>query len=283
MLLRFWTLHETKKGFFGNSEKSFSLRGAGERTRTAGLLITNQLLCHLSYAGLTWPIFKWFIMQNQEKYLLQALIAQIPNRSSGIDCSGLSGSERAYLAATLHSQLQQPMIVVVPTPKAAELFLEDLNFFSDKSNGQAHYFPPYNMLPFKHLSYHNETAASRIRTLYGLMVSETPPLVVTTIDALLQKIIPKTEISDYAELLIEGEDIDRDRLVEKLVWGGYGRTLIVEEPGEFCVSGGIVDVFSPLYHEPLRIEFFGETDDSLRCFSPETQQTVKMIEDAVIL
>ena len=147
--------------------------------------------------------------------MVQALIDQIPNRSSGIDCSGLSGSERAYLVATLHSQLQQPMIVVVPTPKAAELFLEDLNFFSDNSNESAHYFPPYNMLPFKHLSYHKETAASRIRALYGLMVSETPPLVVTTIDALLQKIIPKTEISDYAELLIEGEDVDRDRLVEK--------------------------------------------------------------------
>ena len=222
-------------------------------------------------------------MQNQEKSLVQALIDQIPNRSSRIDCSGLSGSERAYLAATLHSQLQQPMIVVVPTPKAAELFLEDLNFFSDKSNEQAHYFPPYNMLPFKHLSYHNETAASRIRTLYGLMVTETPPLVVTTIDALLQKIIPKTEISDYAELLIEGEDVDRDRLVEKLVWGGYGQTLIVEEPGEFCVRGGIVDVFSPLYPEPLRIEFFGETVDSLRFFSPETQRTVRRIQEAVIL
>ena len=187
------------------------------------------------------------------------------------------------MVATLHSQLPQPLIVVVPSPKTAELFLEDLTFFSKESNESIHYFPPYNILPFKHLSYHNETAASRIRTLYRLMVSDTPPLVVTTVDALLQKIIPKTEISDYAELLIEGEDVDRDQLVGKMTWGGYSQTLIVEEPGEFCVRGGIVDVFSPLYPEPIRIEFFGETVDSLRFFSSENQRTSKRIQEAVIL
>ena len=222
-------------------------------------------------------------MQNQEKSLVQALIKQIPDRSSGIGCSGLSGSERAYLIATLYSQLKQPMIVVVPTPTTAELFLEDLSFFSNHSNEQIHYFPSYDMLPFKQLSYHNETAARRIRTLYGLITSDIPPLVVITVDGLLQKIIPKAEISDYAELLVEGEEVDRDRLVEKLIWGGYRQTLIVEEPGEFCIRGGIIDVFSPLYTEPLRIELFGETVDSLRFYSPESQRTVTQIQEAVIL
>ncbi|PQP33935.1 transcription-repair coupling factor, partial [Desulfobacteraceae bacterium SEEP-SAG9] len=56
-----------------------------------------------------------------------------------------------------------------------------------------------------------------------------------------------------------------------------------EEPGDFAVRGGILDIFSPLYSDPLRIELFGDTVDSLRFFSPDNQRTVKNIQEAVIL
>ncbi len=156
-------------------------------------------------------------------------------------------------------------------------------FFTGNSETPILFFPPYNILPFKFLSYHNETAGHRISVLYRMLESQVPSIVVTTVDALLQKIIPKDEINRYAELVIAGEEIDRDQLIAKLISGGYTKTVIVEEPGDFSVRGGIVDIFSPLYPEPLRIEFFGDLVESIRFFAASTQRTIRDIGEAVIL
>ena len=221
--------------------------------------------------------------QNQEKISIQSLIDLIPGRNWGIDCIGLSGSDKAYLTSRLYLEHRVPLILIVPSPKDGEKFLEDLFFFTKKLAPPILYFPPYNILPFKYLSYHNETAAKRISILYQLVAGETPPIVVTTAGALLQKIIPKQEITNYAELITAGEEIDRDLLVEKLISGGYVRSMIVEEPGDFCIRGGILDIFSPLYPDPLRIELFGDLVDSLRFFSAVNQRKTKNIQEAVIL
>ena len=221
--------------------------------------------------------------QNQVKISPGPLIDIIPGRDYRIDCMGLSGSEQAYFVSRLTMAHRAFVVVIVPSTEDAEKHLEDLRFFSGKNNPSPVYFPPYNILPFQHLSYHSETAARRIRSLYRLIVEDAPQIVVTTVAALLQRIIPKQELSDYAELIMAGEEIERDLLVEKLVSGGYVRSAIAEEPGDFCVRGGILDVFSPLYSDPLRIELYGDTVESLRFFSAANQRTIKNIQEAVIL
>lgn len=221
--------------------------------------------------------------QNQEKILLRSLIDQIPSRKYGIECSGLSGSEKAYLVSEVYKKCKMPICVIAASPKIGERFIEDIHFFSKKAGAATLYFSPYNILPFKFLSYHNETAANRIRTLYKLITNGYPPILVTTVDALLQKLIPKEEICNYAELVMEDEELDRDVLIEKLVSGGYDRTSIVEEPGDFCIRGGILDVFSPLYNEPLRIEMFGDRVESLRFFSSASQRSTQRLGEAVLL
>jgi len=221
--------------------------------------------------------------QNQANFISKALIDIISTRRFGIDCTGLSGSMGAYLVSHLYRTLGVPLIVITSTPKDAEMFIEDLRFFEGTSETQILYFPSYNILPFKFLSYHNETAAKRIRTLYRLIESDPAPMVVTTVSALMQKIVPKRRICDYAELIMVGEEMDRASFIQKLIGGGYVRSVIVEEPGDFAVRGGILDIFSPLYSDPLRIELFGDTVDSLRFFSPDNQRTLKNIQEAVIL
>ncbi|MCK4469885.1 MAG: transcription-repair coupling factor, partial [Desulfobacterales bacterium] len=220
---------------------------------------------------------------NQEKSSLKSLIDLIPCRNSGIECTGLSGSDRAFLVSKIYMERRMPVVVLTASSKDAETLLEDLRFFSKDLQKASIYFPPYNILPFKGLSYHNETAAKRISALYRLIEDETPLVVVTTVSALLQRLIPKLMLSDYAELIMAGEDIDRDLLIEKLISGGYVRAAIVEEPGDFCVRGGILDIYSPLYSDPLRIELFGETVDSLRFFSAATQRRIENIQEAIIL
>ena len=222
-------------------------------------------------------------MQNQELILSAKLSDHLRDRSREIDCIGLSGSERSYLISKIYSQHQLPCLVVVSTVKEAEILIADLRFFSGQPELPILFFPPYHILPFKFLSYHNETAGHRIRVLHQLMEFNRPPIVVTTVDALLQKIIPRQEIGRYVELLIAEEEIDRDGLITKLIAGGYSKTAIVEEFGDFSVRGGIIDVFSPLYDDPLRIEFYGDMVESLRFFSASNQRKIKDIQEAIIL
>ncbi|MCK5417005.1 MAG: transcription-repair coupling factor, partial [Desulfobacterales bacterium] len=196
---------------------------------------------------------------------------------------GLSGSDKAFLISKIYHQLRFPILVVTPSIKEAQRFLEDLRFFDHSADAALVLFPPYNILPFKFLSYHSETAAQRICALYNIIESKTPPIVVTSVDALLQRVIPKQEIIDYAELIVADEEIERNGFIEKLVAGGYQHASIVEEPGDYCVRGGIVDIYGPLYADPIRIEFFGDTVESIRFFSAASQRTIKPIAEAVVL
>ncbi len=222
-------------------------------------------------------------MQNQEKKTSGKIIDSILETENKIKYSGLYGSCLAYFLWKTYQKKRRPVAAIFPDAKQAEEFHDNISFFLGGKKSYLLYFQPYNILPFKSLSYHNQTASDRIRALYGLTESENPPFLITTIEALMQMIIPKKKLVSYAELLMSQEETDRDALVSKLISGGYSRVTIVEEPGEFCVRGGIIDIFSPMYDEPLRMELFGDYVESLRFFSPATQRTTKNINEAVIL
>jgi transcription-repair coupling factor (superfamily II helicase) len=223
------------------------------------------------------------MQQNQELISYETLFGKLGEKERGIECLGFSGSEKAYLISKIYHQIRSSILIIVSSAKEGERLMEDLAFFSANFDVPLLFFPPYNILPFKFLSYHSETAGHRISVLYRLLEMGRPSIVVTTIDALLQKIIPKREINRYAELVIAGEEVDRDHLIAKLIGGGYAKTAIVEEPGDFSIRGGIVDIFSPLYPDPLRIEFFGDLVESIRFFSASTQRKFKDMDEAVIL
>ncbi len=220
---------------------------------------------------------------NQEKISIETLIDKISQRKQAIECTGLEESAKAYLISRVYQKHKGPIFLLAPSQKYAERLLEDLRFFAGNDESGLLYFPPYNILPFKFLSYHSETAARRIRTLYQLIEGDLPSIVVTTVEALLQKIIPRKEITDFAELVMVDEEIERDDLIEKMIFGGYEQTAIVEEPGDFSIRGGIMDIFSPMHPDPLRIEFFGDTVDSIRSFSAASQRKIKNLREAVIL
>ncbi len=211
------------------------------------------------------------------------MIESIPSRMGAIECSGLAGSEKAWLIARLHACRQQPLCVVTATLKEAEQMAGEVGFFLGNRAAGLHLFPPYNVLPHKMLGYHSQTAARRIGALFTLTESRQPFLLITCIDALLQKLVPKDELNGFAELVMAGEETDRDQLIEKLISGGYTHAALVEEPGDFCVRGGLIDLFSPLYPDPLRIEWFGDTIDAIRTFSPDNQRKTGDLTEAVIL
>ncbi|KJS32607.1 MAG: transcriptional regulator [Desulfatitalea sp. BRH_c12] len=221
--------------------------------------------------------------QNQEEISWQQLSVGLAGRKGPVDVVGLNGSARAYAAARIYRQHRLPMLVLFAGAKAAERFVEEVSLFLKDLKPDILYLPAYNLLPFKFMAYHNETAAQRVKTLYQVIESPRPPIVVTTVGAIMQCLMPKNALMDYAELLVAGEEIDRDGLVSKLVAGGYSRAAVVEEVGDFGLRGGILDVFSPLYDDPLRVEFFGDMVESIRIFSADSQRTLRSMDEAVIL
>ena len=223
------------------------------------------------------------ISQNQEKKI-QRLLDAVQESDRLIDCSGTEGSADAYLAWEIAVATGTPVVVLTPDAREAERLLGDLSFYSgDPRNNTPEIFPAYNILPFNPMAYHNRTAAGRIRLLYRMTQGLMPPVLVVSLDALLQRLVPRRELCDFAEILMPGEDIDLTHLIDKLVSGGYTRSAIVEEPGDFCLRGGILDVFSPLYDDPVRVELFGDMVDTMHFFSPVSQRRRGVAEEAVLL
>nr|HID58426.1 transcription-repair coupling factor [Desulfobacterales bacterium] len=214
---------------------------------------------------------------------IQDILGMIQAGEDRIECTGLEGSERAYLLAQIYSRLNRPFFVLTPTSKEAEELISDIRFFSGDKNIPLLYFPRYDIPPFRGMPYHPETASIRIKTLYRMMTDTLPVFVVAPVAALLQKIIPKEALSGFVELLMVGEEVDRDSLIEKLISGGYCQAPMVEQQGDLSVRGGILDIFPPLYQDPIRIEFFGETIESLRTFSVANQRSFASLREVVLL
>ena len=97
---------------------------------------------------------------NQEKISIETLISKISERKQIIECTGLEESAKAYLIIKIFLKYKCPIFLLTPSQKYAESLLEDLNFFAGNEKSDLLYFPPYNILPFKFLSYHTAKAAN---------------------------------------------------------------------------------------------------------------------------
>ena len=106
----------------------------------------------------------------------------------------------------------------------------------------------------------------------------TPKLIVTSIQALLQPVPSRELLEQHTVRLRVGEEIDPATLLRRLAEGGFHNTSAVELPGEFSPRGGIVDVFAQDWFHPVRIEFFGDTIESIRQFEVSTQRSLETLE-----
>ncbi|MCG8549554.1 MAG: transcription-repair coupling factor, partial [Desulfobacterales bacterium] len=191
---------------------------------------------------------------------------------------------KAWMIARMFSQLNQPLVVVLPDAKKASAFMADLEFFMSALRQRIIFFPGSHYPGAKNISFHKETSASRLAALFS--INETIRdrfLLVTYVDPLLSFLMPQEVMTDSFELVMANEEIDRDQLLENLEASGYTRSTLVEDPGEYAVRGGIVDIFSPGLKQPVRLEFFGDLVESIRHFSPYTQRGTKELAETIIV
>jgi transcription-repair coupling factor (superfamily II helicase) len=214
---------------------------------------------------------------------------------SSTTISGLRGGAKALLAARTAHALQRPVIVITASEDKGAEMEQDLALFTKLP---VLLYPGFDIPAYTPLSPDPTTVTSRISTLYQLTNLDTPFILVIPAEALLRRVIPKDKLSNLAELVIAGEETDQAELVRRLISTGYEKVSLVQTPGEISLRGGILDIFPPHPGElilpgksapmisencPVRLDFFGDTIESIRFFDPISQRSLQELAEFTIL
>jgi transcription-repair coupling factor (superfamily II helicase) len=201
--------------------------------------------------------------------------------------SGLTSPAKAMCAAVVASR--SAAVLIVPNDAEVERTTVDARFFLAALEGLSDAdversvlpFPSHEVDPYRGLKPHFDIASARARALHG-MASGTARLLVVSAAALLPRLTPPARLMRTAVTLTPGQEIAPTALAELLAEAGYTRQDPVDETGEFCVRGGVVDFYPAGATEPTRLEFVGDTIESIRAYDPATQRSSVALDQAAI-
>lgn len=145
--------------------------------------------------------------------------------------------------------------------------------------------PAWDCLPYDRVSPRRDIMAARLKALHDLtrQASETSCLVLTTSNAVIQRLPGLDSISDTVMRLEVGKRINREQLTGTLLLGGYQRVTTVVDTGDFAVRGGLIDIFPAGNDKPCRIDLFGDDIDTIRQFDPLSQRSEDRIQQISIM
>ncbi|MBC2666567.1 transcription-repair coupling factor [Novosphingobium flavum] len=159
--------------------------------------------------------------------------------------------------------------------EAAAFFAPDLDVIE---------FPAWDCLPYDRASPALSVSARRLAALHRLQAkAERPQLLVTTINALLQRVLTPFRIRESVRLIETGMEIGRESLIGLLQRQGYSRTDTVIDAGEYAVRGSLFDIHPSGLDQGLRLDFFGDELETLRLFDPNTQRSIGTVERHLLL
>ncbi len=140
-------------------------------------------------------------------------------------------------------------------------------------------FPAWDCLPYDRVSPSTEIVAQRLSALAQFTAQPNAKrLVLTTVNAITQRVVPKLMVQGASFRAAPGQRVSGNQLQAFLVDNGYSRTGTVVDPGDFAVRGGLIDIFPPGAEQPVRLDFFGDTLESIRSFDPHTQRTTNQLK-----
>src|SRR5215203_6534804 len=213
----------------------------------------------------------------------QRLLEELRANARVISISGLvAGSARALAVAALQRDSGKTFAVVSQTTRDLEPWERDLRFWyaalagTENTSDEILVLPASEADPYAGVSPHPQTLERRALALWQLQ-QRPPSFVLLTARALARKTVTPAAIAKAGVVLRRDEDHSPEELVEKLMATGYMREDPVGAVGEFSMRGGIVDIWPPGREAPVRIEFFGDTVDSLREFDPENQLSTRQL------
>jgi transcription-repair coupling factor (superfamily II helicase) len=208
------------------------------------------------------------------------IIESVRGGRSRLWVSGLLGSSKSLLAASLARELPHVWVVIAPTFSDAEHIHDDLTTFVGEDLVQL--YSEWETLPYERRSPLATITESRLLTLSRLAAGE-PVVIVTTPKAVMQTTLSRRLLADVTHELRVGSTLDRDGFARSLTDLGYSRVRLVEDSGDFSVRGGIIDLLPFGYDDPLRLELDGDLIESIRQFDVYSQRSLRELDEASVL
>jgi transcription-repair coupling factor (superfamily II helicase) len=234
------------------------------------------------------PVLESILRRVTEGEAYARVAAELARGARVVSISGLvSGPARALALAALQRASGKCFAVVTQANRDLEAWERDLRFWYCALRGATDcedsvlVLPASESDPYAGASPHPETLERRALSLWRMARGGRDFLLLTA-RGLARRTLPPEELSRAGARLRRDEDSAPEELVEKLIAAGYVREDPVGAVGEFSTRGGILDVWSPGREAPVRVEFFGDTVDSIREFDPETQLSIAPLQEIEI-
>lgn len=206
----------------------------------------------------------------------------VQTKPYNVHLKGGSGSVYAFRIAALFQELQFPQLVICDDKEEAAYFYNDLQTLVDSS--KVFFYPESQLFPYQEQEQtNNANVIQRAEVLDAVSSLKGNYVVVTYPKALAEQVVTKNNLSTNTLHIKVGEDLSVEFLMDMLFEYDFDRIDFVTSPGEFSIRGGIVDIFSYASDKPYRIEFFGDTIDSIRQFDPGDQLSVGKVDQAKII
>ena len=209
-------------------------------------------------------------------------LSKILNAKTTLTLAGLARGAQPLVMADLARAAKTRAVFVAADGAAMQAVADSAGFFAPELEVLT--FPAWDCLPYDRASPALSISARRLATLHRLQgKTSAPQLVVTTINALLQRVLTPFRIRENVRLLKPGMEIGRESLIALLQRQGYSRTDTVVDAGEYAVRGSIFDIFPSGLDAGLRLDFFGDELETLRLFDPNTQRSTGPIDQHLLL
>lgn len=191
----------------------------------------------------------------------------------------LHGSSDA-LALAQFAPSHAPLVVIAANALEAQRLLEEIPFFNPKL--RVHLLPDWETLPYDHFSPHQDLISERLATLHHIR-SNACDIVIVPVTTALYPLPPVEHLAAYTFFLKRGEKLDGAQLREQLTFAGYSHVQQVLTPGEYCVRGGIIDLFPMGSVLPFRIDLFDDEIETIATFDVDTQRTLYPVPEIRLL
>lgn len=188
------------------------------------------------------------------------------------------GADAMALAEAATTRGDLVVYVARDAARAADM-IAALEFFAPEISRLE--FPAWDCLPYDRVSPSAGTLAARMATMAALAARRGagPLILVTTVNAATQRTPPRSLVENSSFAAAPGDVVPMKTLIDYLAANGYARASTVRETGEFAVRGGLIDLFPPGADEPLRLDYFGDSLESIRAFDSATQMTTRQLPD----
>ena len=209
-------------------------------------------------------------------------IARILTAKTPLTLAALARGAQPLVLADLARAAPSRVVFVAPDDAAMRAVTDAAAFFAPEL--EVIEFPAWDCLPYDRASPALSVSARRLAALHRLQEAPLgPQLLVTTTNALLQRVVTPFRIREAVRLLKPGMEISRESLIGLLQRQGYSRTDTVADAGEFAVRGSIFDVYPSGLDQGLRLDFFGDELETLRLFDPNTQRSTGTVAQHLLL